>query len=107
MPSKLASILGAGGLALVTAEAPSSLHQLIAENEIGVAVDPENLRLIYNAIERVVISTSNEMNLLDQHQHINLIDVQQIRKNALQYAENHLSKEVLIDNFMKQVAALN
>ena len=107
MPSKLSSILGAGGLALVTAEAASSLHQLIAENEIGIAVDPENLRLIYNAIERVVISTNSEMNSFGQVQDVNIIDVKRLRENAFQYAQNHLSKEALIADFMKQVQELN
>ena len=107
MPSKLSSILGAGGLALVTAEAGSSLHQLIAENEIGIAVDPENLRLICNAIERVVISTNSEMNSFGQVLDENIIDVKRVRKTAFQYAQNHLSKEALIADFMKQVQELN
>jgi hypothetical protein len=46
------------------------------------------------------------MNSFGQVQDENIIDVKRVRKNAFQYAQNHLSKEALIADFLKHVEDL-
>nr|WP_256534098.1 WcaI family glycosyltransferase [Lewinella sp. JB7] len=48
MPSKLTNILAVGGHALVTAEAGTTLHDVVREHHLGTTIEPEDI----NALER-------------------------------------------------------
>ena len=93
MPSKLLSMLGSGALALVTAEKNTSLHSFITENNLAVAVVPEDFKSMYLAIEHVVAAKSTTVQL----------EIEQIRFNALKYAENFLSKSATINQFVVDI----
>jgi colanic acid biosynthesis glycosyl transferase WcaI len=90
MPSKLLSILGSGALALVTADKNTSLYGFISENNLAVAVIPEDFKAMYLAIEHFVACKSPNVAL----------EIEQIRMNALKYAEKFLSKSATINQFL-------
>jgi hypothetical protein len=90
MPSKLLSILGSGALALVTADKNTSLYGFISENNLAVAVIPEDFKAMYLAIEHFVACKSPNVAL----------EIEQIRMNALRYAEKFLSKSATINQFL-------
>ena len=85
MPSKLTTILSVGGLVIVTAAENTNLFRLIMDNGMGLAIEPENDLLLTQAIQ----NASNS-------------DNENVKKNALNYASNHLEKnKVLMDYFSK------
>ncbi len=81
MPSKLVSILAAGGLAIVTALPGSTLYQVIDEHQAGILIEPENATALQAGIEKALAG-----------------NMEQYKTNARRYAEQFLSKE----NIMKQ-----
>jgi colanic acid biosynthesis glycosyl transferase WcaI len=82
MPSKLTSILAAGGCPLVTAPEGSTLHKLINRNEMGIVVEPDDHRLLTQGI-RFALNNSLE----------------KFRDNAREYASKYLSKETILRNW--------
>ena len=82
MPSKLTSILAAGGCPLVTASEGSTLHKLIHKNEMGIVVEPDDHALLARGI-RFALDNSLE----------------KFRSNARYYASRYLSKEVILGNW--------
>jgi colanic acid biosynthesis glycosyl transferase WcaI len=82
MPSKLTSILAAGGCPLVTASEGSTLHQLIHNNEMGIVVEPDDYQLLTQGI-RFALDNSLE----------------KFRSNARYYASRFLSKEAILRNW--------
>ena len=84
MPSKLNSILAAGGLVLATCEKDTALFDLITNNEIGLTAEPENNDALK---EKIVFALNNSEQL------------QSIKKYARLYAEQHLSKEKVINKY--------
>jgi colanic acid biosynthesis glycosyl transferase WcaI len=79
MPSKLTTILSVGGVAIITANAGSGLHNLVKEHNIGVLTDAENT----NSLRECILSVING-------------DFSEIATNGRKYAEDYLSaKEVL------------
>jgi colanic acid biosynthesis glycosyl transferase WcaI len=82
MPSKLTTILSAGGLTLITANKGSGLHSLINEYNIGLFVDAENQQALNEGILRAIGK-----------------DFSQVSKNARKYAENFLSIDKIMPNF--------
>ncbi|HTE10377.1 MAG TPA: WcaI family glycosyltransferase [Chitinophagaceae bacterium] len=81
MPSKLVSILAAGGFPIVTAIPGSSLYNVIDKYQAGILIEPENAAALKQGIEKAL------ENNLDTY-----------KTNARRYAEQFLSKE----NIMKQ-----
>ena len=81
MPSKLVSILAAGGCPIVTASPGSSLHDVIEKYQAGILIEPENAAALKEGIKKAL------GNNLDVY-----------KANARGYAEMFLSKE----NIMKQ-----
>ncbi len=81
MPSKLTTILAVGGLAVITANPDSSLHDMISEYKIGILAEAETDDALIKAIS-VAIHDDNS----------------RIRNNARRYAEEFLS----IDNVMRR-----
>ena len=108
MPSKLATIFGVGGLALVTAEKDTSLHTLITEHKMAIIVEPENALHLYNSIYNVVQSLNNlnggVMNTFPDS--TDFINLDTLKSNAIDYARQNLSKEGIINEFLKTIQAL-
>ncbi|NEU10247.1 WcaI family glycosyltransferase [Flavihumibacter sp. R14] len=79
MPSKLTTILAAGGLALVTADAGTTLHDVVKVNNMGIVVPPENKEQLLAAILNACTK-----------------DYSLQRVNARAYAEQYLEKEAIL-----------
>jgi colanic acid biosynthesis glycosyl transferase WcaI len=86
LPSKLMSILSAGGVALVTTEENTSLHDLIHSNKIGYICEPENLKSFIDCLENILKTDNSELS-----------------KNARLYAENHLSIDGILHAFQHNI----
>lgn len=86
MPSKLTTILGAGGLALITAHEGTNLFSVVNRHRIGILVKPEDQQALNNAI---VKATS--------------LNYDDIRRNARTYAVKSLSIDHIMESFEKQV----
>jgi colanic acid biosynthesis glycosyl transferase WcaI len=82
MPSKLATILGIGGLALITAKKSSGLYSYINRYNIGMLVEPGDQEVLNHAIFKAVISNYDS-----------------IKRNARIYAEEHLSIDKIMLEF--------
>jgi colanic acid biosynthesis glycosyl transferase WcaI len=82
MPSKLVTILSVGGLALVTADKGTSLHNLISENRLGLVVPPEQDEALLKGILEGV-SGENEA----------------ARKSARAYCEGQLEYHAIMNRF--------
>ncbi|HET6996384.1 MAG TPA: WcaI family glycosyltransferase, partial [Chitinophagaceae bacterium] len=82
MPSKLTSILAAGGCPIVTACEGSSLYKLIRKNELGIVVEPDDHGKLVQGI-RFALENSLE----------------KFRSNARYYASRYLSKELILKNW--------
>lgn len=82
MPSKLTIILAAGGNSVITADYDTTLGEL-AQDWSGIAclVEPESDSALIDGIERVLaMARPNRV--------------------ALEYAESHLEKHTVMQNFM-------
>jgi colanic acid biosynthesis glycosyl transferase WcaI len=82
MPSKLTGILSVGGVALVTTSKDSSLYEMVCDNNIGVAIEPESRQELTDAIEDLIHS-----------------DKEKISNNAFRYANEFLSIEKVFSRF--------
>ncbi|MEM8526425.1 MAG: WcaI family glycosyltransferase [Bacteroidota bacterium] len=89
MPSKLTSILAAGGCALITAAEGSSLYQVTSENQLGILTEPESKQALLEGI----------IDALEQ-------DLTLYQENARQYAEQHLNKNQILKNFESLLKSL-
>jgi colanic acid biosynthesis glycosyl transferase WcaI len=87
MPSKLTSILSVGGLALVTANQGTTLHEVITTHEMGVVIPPEDERVLADAI--VEIAENN----YDAY-----------RRNARRYAEQFLDKRNILPKMIADIS---
>jgi colanic acid biosynthesis glycosyl transferase WcaI len=81
MPSKLVSILAAGGCPIVTALPGSTLYDVVDQYQAGILIEPENAVALQEGIEKALAGN---------------LDV--YKANARRYAEQFLSKE----NIMKK-----
>jgi colanic acid biosynthesis glycosyl transferase WcaI len=90
MPSKLTSILAAGGCPLVTASEGSTLYRLIHNNEMGIVVEPDDHQMLAQGI-RFALDSSLE----------------KFRDNSRYYASRHLSKEAILRNWETVLLALD
>ncbi|OJW71517.1 WcaI family glycosyltransferase [Spirosoma sp. 48-14] len=82
LPSKLTSILAAGGCALVSAVPGTTLYKVIDENQMGILIEPESTQALLDGI------------LLALHK-----DLSVYRQNARTYARQYLSKETILQQF--------
>ncbi len=89
MPSKLATILGAGGIAIISTEKGSTIEKLIEEYGVAVAVEPESPRQLFDAIHQVIAFPTLSAD---------------ISNRAISYAQNHISKEKVIDAFIDRLS---
>jgi len=81
MPSKLVSILSAGGVPIVSAELGSTLHRLVTEHKVGLSTSPEDATELAATIRRAF---SGEIDLTD------------LRRRSRKYAETSLSKAAIL-----------
>lgn len=90
MPSKLTTILAAGGCAVVTAEAGTTLYQVIQDNQLGIIAEPENVSALSDAIKNNINS--------------NLKIYQQ---QARSYAQRMLDKDNILTSFTNTLSKMN
>ena len=83
MPSKLTGILAVGGCAIITAMPGTSLYEVTDEYNMGILCEPESAKALQKAIE----------DALEE-------DLTTIKKNAYNYAINHLNKDVILSDFV-------
>ena len=86
MPSKLTTILAAGGLVIATANEGTSLYNDIVENDMGIVIKPENNEILKEAI---VLACKN--------------DYSNKVKNARQYAEKILNMDVMLNEMVASI----
>ncbi len=86
MPSKLTTVLGVGGLAIITANAGTCLHSLVDQHKLGLLIEPENQKALIEAIQKAVT---------ENHGYLKL--------NARRYTEEHLSIDKVMEAYEKEV----
>lgn len=86
MPSKLTTILAVGGLALITANSGTSLHDLVSAHNMGILVDAEDQQAF---IEGILKSVNG--------------NVREIANNGRAYAENYLAVERIMSRFEEAI----
>lgn len=79
MPSKLTTILAAGGLSIATAFPGTSLYDVIYQYDMGILIEPENNTALKGAI---LFACSNQQD--------------EKRKNARTYAEQFLNQDTIL-----------
>jgi colanic acid biosynthesis glycosyl transferase WcaI len=84
MPSKLTAILSIGGLAIITANEESSLHEVVSLYKMGILIEPENPLALTAAINTALINSEGC-----------------ISKNARSYAEQYLSIDEVFGNLLR------
>jgi colanic acid biosynthesis glycosyl transferase WcaI len=90
LPSKLTSILSAGGHGLITAEANTELG-LLCSNNVGIAerVEPENLNAFISGLNNLLAKDTKSHN-----------------KVARQYALDSLNKDAVLQSFEQSLSKL-
>jgi colanic acid biosynthesis glycosyl transferase WcaI len=86
MPSKLTTILAVGGLALITANPSSTLHQLVSKYQMGILVEAESTPALHQGIRRAMQQNNTA-----------------ICGNARSYAVDHLSITNVMERFEEQI----
>ncbi|WP_119080314.1 WcaI family glycosyltransferase [Chitinophaga alhagiae] len=86
MPSKLTTILSVGGLAVITANPSSTLHQLVTKYQMGMLVEAENANALCEGIRLALEQNTTA-----------------IRDNARSYAVDHLSIANVMERFEEQI----
>ncbi|WP_162052649.1 WcaI family glycosyltransferase [Pontibacter pamirensis] len=86
MPSKLTSVLGVGGLALITAHKGTGLYSSVSLHNIGLLIEPEDQQALNTGIWKAISENHDS-----------------IRANARTYAEEHLSIDKIMGDYEKQV----
>lgn len=84
MPSKLTTVLTAGGVALITAGVGSDLHALVDEHQMGILVEAENQTALLQGIETAITE-----------------DCAYMGRNARRFAEENLSIDTVVGTFEK------
>jgi colanic acid biosynthesis glycosyl transferase WcaI len=89
LPSKLITILAAGGVALITADPNTELSNLVRDNpNLAIIVEPENANVIINKI--LEIRSDEKLRA-------------QIKSVARDFAVKNLDKESVLAGFEKQI----
>ncbi|GAB2581024.1 WcaI family glycosyltransferase [Spirosoma areae] len=89
LPSKLTSILAAGGCALVSAVSGTTLYDVIDTHKMGILVEPESVDALREGITKALNS-----------------DLSAYRQNARLYARKHLSKKSILQQFEEDLLRL-
>jgi colanic acid biosynthesis glycosyl transferase WcaI len=88
MPSKLTTVLAVGGVAIVTANINSDLHNIISSHDMGILVENDDESALTDAI-----NTGINLN----HE--------QIKRNARAYAEEFLSIDSIFSKYITHIAS--
>lgn len=88
MPSKITSIVAAGGAVLVTASPDTSLHQQINSYRFGWTIEPDNPEVLAQEI----IYLYNQPSL-----------IKEAKTNALSYADQYIRKDKVIHHFLSEL----
>jgi colanic acid biosynthesis glycosyl transferase WcaI len=91
MPSKLTGILSVGGCTIITASPDTQLGHLVEEYDIGLLIEPESVKQLYNGIVELL-----------QNQELR----QHLGANARQYAIENLSKDEILSAFKHRIIDL-
>ena len=83
MPSKLTTILAVGGMALITANPESTLHQVVKKHQMGLLVAAENQEALNGAILKAYQNPDNKV----------------IKEKARSYAERYLAIDKIMHSF--------
>ncbi|WP_168207907.1 WcaI family glycosyltransferase [Spirosoma sp. KCTC 42546] len=83
LPSKLTSIMAAGGAAIVTAEPNSTLANELITNRLTIVVPPEDPQALENSIRILIDSPSLE----------------DFQTNARRYAIDNFNQDMILDKF--------
>ncbi|MCE7066140.1 WcaI family glycosyltransferase [Dyadobacter sp. CY326] len=86
MPSKLSTILAAGGCSIVSALPGTSLYEIVDQNNLGFLIKPECAESLCEAIENALSC-----------------DLQIYKLNARAFAENYLEAQNILAGFEKQL----
>ncbi len=89
LPSKLNTILSAGGLAIVSAVKDTTLYNLVREHNVGIVIEPESAAALRDAIEGAI-----------EHPHT------EVRSNARNYALENLNIDKILGRFETQLKEL-
>jgi colanic acid biosynthesis glycosyl transferase WcaI len=89
MPSKLTNILAVDGHAVVTAEPGTTLYDVVAENQLGTLVEPENPAALRRGIEAVIDGEKKEDT-----------------SGAKRFVRHHLLKDKILNTFLDGLARL-
>jgi colanic acid biosynthesis glycosyl transferase WcaI len=87
MPSKLTTILAVGGIALITANEGTGLHDLVSRYQMGILVNAEDQEALQAGIGKAVWGNTTG-----------------IARNAREFAARHLSISGVMTRFEEQVA---
>ena len=90
LPSKLTTILAVGGVAIVTANNDTSLHEIMSATNMGTVIEPENQEALVEAI-------------LDNISNINNCRFEEMGKNARAYAETFLEKGKILNKYFSNI----
>ena len=82
MPSKLTNILSVGGLALITANIGTGLYNVVTNHQMGIVVEPENPIAFRDGLLNAIQKKN-----------------QQLKGNALHYAQNFLAINTIMKRF--------
>ncbi len=86
LPSKVGSILAAGGLAIIAADKDTSLYNLMNACDLSILVEPEDVSQLVRAIESALTQNNDSL-----------------RMRARQYAIHHLNIEEVLGKFEREV----
>jgi colanic acid biosynthesis glycosyl transferase WcaI len=86
MPSKLTNILAMGGHALVTAEAGTTLHDVVKEHGLGTLVSPENDEELKKGLSDILAGNRED-------------DAQ----GARAFANRYLNKHSIVSGFLRAI----
>jgi colanic acid biosynthesis glycosyl transferase WcaI len=89
LPSKLTSILAAGGCALVSAEPGTTLYDTVHAHQMGILINPESAEALIDGIDQALQS-----------------DLTDYKQNARTYANQYLSKETVLQQFEEELLSL-
>lgn len=91
MPSKLTSIMAAGRAVVATADPGTALHDIVTAHGTGIVTVPEDVDQIVQALKRLVQEPSLR---------------EEMGRNARKYAERHLDKDTILQDFEKKILEL-
>ncbi|WP_420151240.1 WcaI family glycosyltransferase [Spirosoma sp.] len=86
LPSKLTSILAAGGCALVSAIPGTTLYDVIDSHQMGILIEPESVDALQKGLTNALRS-----------------DLSTYRQNARIYAQKYLSKTTILQQFSRDL----